>query len=94
MEQEPTDNGGNATSEHGVKPAKEGSIPDDASSTLVELDAPFNEADPLIKPIKDTISNTFPTILVTDMAIELNTVTVTVCEGGTGATYKNTITED
>lgn len=60
----------------------------------MESDASFNEADSLIYSIKNTKSNTLSTILVTDIAMELGTVTVTVCEGGTGATYKNTMTED
>ncbi len=76
------------------KTTTDGSIPDDASSALLHLEATFANALSVIKPLCNTESKTFPAIVVTDIAIEVKTVTVTVCEGGTGATYKNTLTEE
>lgn len=61
------------------KPVHSGSMHDDASPSLVELDAAFSEADIMIWSICNSATCILPALSVTDIAIEVWTVTVTVC---------------
>lgn len=54
------------------------SIPDDALSALVELDASLKDAIISIWSVCGTVSNTLAALVVTDIAIEVCSVTMTV----------------